>query len=66
MNIRGVLMAGTGTGGPLFPDMSEAYSRAYRAIALQVAAELGVTMSDISWRASVWFQSTASPALAVA
>jgi purine-nucleoside phosphorylase len=32
--------------GPRFPDMSEAYSRAYRAVAKQVAAELGVTVSE--------------------
>lgn len=32
--------------GPRFPDMSEAYSRAYRAIAMQVASELGVTMTE--------------------
>ena len=32
--------------GPRFPDMSEAYSRAYREIAKQVAAELGVAISE--------------------
>jgi purine-nucleoside phosphorylase len=32
--------------GPRFPDMSEAYSRAYRGIAKQVAAELGVAISE--------------------
>jgi purine-nucleoside phosphorylase len=32
--------------GPRFPDMSETYSRAYRAVAMQVAAELGVAMSE--------------------
>jgi purine-nucleoside phosphorylase len=32
--------------GPRFPDMSEAYSRAYRQIAKEVAAELGVTVSE--------------------
>jgi purine-nucleoside phosphorylase len=32
--------------GPRFPDMSEAYSRAYRAIAQEVAAEQGITMTE--------------------
>ncbi len=32
--------------GPRFPDMSEAYSRAYREIAKRVAAELGVTVAE--------------------
>jgi purine-nucleoside phosphorylase len=32
--------------GPRFPDMSEAYSRAYREIAKKVAAELGVMVSE--------------------
>jgi purine-nucleoside phosphorylase len=32
--------------GPRFPDMSEAYSRAYREIALATAAELGVPLSE--------------------
>lgn len=32
--------------GPRFPDMSEAYSKAYRAIALKVAAEQGITMTE--------------------
>jgi purine-nucleoside phosphorylase len=32
--------------GPRFPDMSEAYSRAYRETARQVADELGVPMSE--------------------
>jgi purine-nucleoside phosphorylase len=32
--------------GPRFPDMSEAYSRAYREIAMATAAELGVPLSE--------------------
>jgi purine-nucleoside phosphorylase len=32
--------------GPRFPDMTEAYSKAYRETAKQVAAELGVTVSE--------------------
>jgi len=32
--------------GPRFPDMSEAYSRAYRAIARQVASELGIQLPE--------------------
>ena len=32
--------------GPRFPDMSEAYSRAYRAIAKDVAAELGIALGE--------------------
>ena len=32
--------------GPRFPDMSEAYSREYREIARQVAAELGIPISE--------------------
>jgi purine-nucleoside phosphorylase len=32
--------------GPRFPDMSEAYSMAYREIAKTTAAELGVTLSE--------------------
>jgi purine-nucleoside phosphorylase len=32
--------------GPRFPDMSEAYSRSYREIARQVAAELGIDVSE--------------------
>jgi len=32
--------------GPRFPDMSEAYSRKYRACARQVAAELGIAMTE--------------------
>lgn len=32
--------------GPRFPDMSEAYSRAYREIAKKVAGELGVTVAE--------------------
>jgi purine-nucleoside phosphorylase len=32
--------------GPRFPDMSEAYSRAWRECARQVASELGVPISD--------------------
>lgn len=32
--------------GPRFPDMSEAYSRAYREIAKEVAAELCIPMSE--------------------
>jgi purine-nucleoside phosphorylase len=32
--------------GPRFPDMSEAYSRAYLEIARQVAAELGIAVSE--------------------
>jgi purine-nucleoside phosphorylase len=32
--------------GPRFPDMSEAYSRDYLAIAKEVAAELGITVSE--------------------
>jgi purine-nucleoside phosphorylase len=32
--------------GPRFPDMSEAYSRAYLEIARQVAADLGITVSQ--------------------
>ncbi|MCU1233467.1 MAG: inosine guanosine and xanthosine phosphorylase family [Candidatus Solibacter sp.] len=32
--------------GPRFPDMSEAYSCAYRAIAKAVAAELGITVGE--------------------
>src|SRR5580658_3416388 len=32
--------------GPRFPDMSEAYSRAYLEIAMQVAAELGIAVSE--------------------
>lgn len=32
--------------GPRFPDMSEAYSRCYREIARQVAAELGIPLSE--------------------
>jgi purine-nucleoside phosphorylase len=32
--------------GLRFPDMSEAYSRAYRKIARQVAAELGVPITE--------------------
>ena len=32
--------------GPRFPDMSEAYSRAYREIAKQVAAELCIPMTE--------------------
>lgn len=32
--------------GPRFPDMSEAYSRAYRGIARQVASELSVPISE--------------------
>jgi purine-nucleoside phosphorylase len=32
--------------GPRFPDMSEAYSRSYRGIAREVAAELGVPISE--------------------
>jgi purine-nucleoside phosphorylase len=32
--------------GPRFPDMSDAYAKAWRAIAKQVASELGVTLSE--------------------
>ena len=32
--------------GPRFPDMSEAYSKQYREIASQVAAELGIAVSE--------------------
>jgi purine-nucleoside phosphorylase len=32
--------------GPRFPDMSEAYSRAYRDIAKATAAELGITLAE--------------------
>jgi purine-nucleoside phosphorylase len=32
--------------GPRFPDMSEAYSLRYRAVAKQVASELGVPLSE--------------------
>jgi len=32
--------------GPRFPDMSEAYSRRYRALAKQVAAELGIAITE--------------------
>jgi purine-nucleoside phosphorylase len=32
--------------GPRFPDMSEAYSKAHRQIAKQVAAELGIAVSE--------------------
>jgi purine-nucleoside phosphorylase len=32
--------------GPRFPDMSEAYSRAYRDIARRAAAELGITLEE--------------------
>jgi purine-nucleoside phosphorylase len=32
--------------GPRFPDMTDAYSAAYRAIAHQVAGELGIPMSE--------------------
>jgi purine-nucleoside phosphorylase len=32
--------------GPRFPDMSEAYSRSYRDTAKQVAAELGIAVSE--------------------
>ncbi len=32
--------------GPRFPDMSEAYSKEYREIALQVAAELGIPLTE--------------------
>ncbi len=32
--------------GPRFPDMSEAYSRAYRAIAKEVAAEQAIAMTE--------------------
>ena len=32
--------------GPRFPDMSEAYSKQYREIARQVAAELGIAVSE--------------------
>ena len=32
--------------GPRFPDMSEAYSRAYRQTAKQVAGELGIAVSE--------------------
>ena len=32
--------------GPRFPDMSEAYSKEYRAKALQVASELGIPMTE--------------------
>ena len=32
--------------GPRFPDMSEAYSRAYREIARQAAAELGLALEE--------------------
>jgi purine-nucleoside phosphorylase len=32
--------------GPRFPDMSEAYSRAYRETALAVARELGITLAE--------------------
>ena len=32
--------------GPRFPDMSEAYSRRYREIANQVAAELGISLGE--------------------
>ena len=32
--------------GPRFPDMSEAYSREYRAIAQQAAAELGIELGE--------------------
>lgn len=32
--------------GPRFPDMSEAYSKAYRAIAQQEAERLGITLHD--------------------
>ncbi|HEY1495588.1 MAG TPA: purine-nucleoside phosphorylase, partial [Candidatus Solibacter sp.] len=39
--------------GPRFPDMSEAYSRAYRAIAQEVAAEQGITMTEGVYAAMV-------------
>ncbi len=32
--------------GPRFPDMTEAYSPHYRAVARQVAAELGITLNE--------------------
>jgi purine-nucleoside phosphorylase len=32
--------------GPRFPDMSEAYSKAYRAIAQEVAQELGIPLTE--------------------
>ncbi len=32
--------------GPRFPDMSEAYSRRYRALALEAAAELGLKLNE--------------------
>ena len=32
--------------GPRFPDMTEAYSKAYRTTAMQVASELGIRLSE--------------------
>jgi purine-nucleoside phosphorylase len=49
INLQGVESAGGAErrfAGPRFPDMSEAYSRAYREIAKQVAAELCVPMTE--------------------
>jgi len=37
--------------GPRFPDMTDAYSAAYRAIAHQVAGELGIPMSEGAYAA---------------